>query len=461
MADNPDFYALLDVAPDADEATIRFAYRRLARLYHPDVAGTGSLERMQQLNVAYQTLSDPERRRIYDLSRPITPSRPRPSPATVEPQPRPHAPPMSPMGSAPHGPSVVESAGPLRRVALLETPDLTPMAALAFSATGTHAAVGLLDGRVRLWDVSSTRLVSTLSFAGSSGAGVLQEVRFSPSGAHVAAWGLHLGLRVWGAATGVAVWTAGINSPSGMMDLALADDPPLVRLALPDAPVALAEDDPFRWAHEGRCATDLFARPLAGPVDPAASVPLVCREVAAGSRAAEGWRVQARMLAPGGRALLTCSAVKSGPAPETRILRLWDLGHHTFLGAAQPRPMAQVVQPLDALRFPLTATPDLSWVAASFQGVNMRLCDVRTRRVRDLATGPVPEDARIALSPDAGSLAIARGSRLDLWETRSNRCLQRWTFASEITTLAFAPNGAHPIAALAIGTRDGAVEVWA
>ncbi|MGH2514154.1 MAG: DnaJ domain-containing protein, partial [Ktedonobacterales bacterium] len=46
MADDRDYYALLEVSPDTDEAGIRLAYRRLARRYHPDVAGTGSLEHM-------------------------------------------------------------------------------------------------------------------------------------------------------------------------------------------------------------------------------------------------------------------------------------------------------------------------------------------------------------------------------------------------------------------------------
>ncbi len=73
MAEELDYYAILEVAPDADEAAIRFAFRRLARRYHPDIAGTGSLERMQQLNAAYQTLSDPTQRRIYDLRRGISP----------------------------------------------------------------------------------------------------------------------------------------------------------------------------------------------------------------------------------------------------------------------------------------------------------------------------------------------------------------------------------------------------
>ena len=43
MADELDYYALLQVPHDADIATVRLAFRRLARMYHPDVAGSGSL----------------------------------------------------------------------------------------------------------------------------------------------------------------------------------------------------------------------------------------------------------------------------------------------------------------------------------------------------------------------------------------------------------------------------------
>src|SRR5579863_4862680 len=70
MAEEPDYYATLEVTPGADDEELRQAYRRLAWRYHPDRAGPESAERMRLLNVAYQTLSDPERRRIYDAQRP-------------------------------------------------------------------------------------------------------------------------------------------------------------------------------------------------------------------------------------------------------------------------------------------------------------------------------------------------------------------------------------------------------
>ena len=64
----PDCYSILGVPRTATAGEIRAAYHRLARLYHPDVnSGAEAEARMQQINDAYATLSDPEQRRLYDL----------------------------------------------------------------------------------------------------------------------------------------------------------------------------------------------------------------------------------------------------------------------------------------------------------------------------------------------------------------------------------------------------------
>jgi curved DNA-binding protein CbpA len=62
------FYAILGVPRDADEETIRGAYRILARRYHPDRGAGSSAEKFRLVNEAYETLIDPGSRRSHDLS---------------------------------------------------------------------------------------------------------------------------------------------------------------------------------------------------------------------------------------------------------------------------------------------------------------------------------------------------------------------------------------------------------
>lgn len=466
MAEELDYYAVLEVAPDADDATIRLAYRRLARRYHPDVAGTGDLTRMQQLNVAYRALSDRERRAEYDLSRGLPVTRTE-SAASAPPQ-QPSSPraPTSPK-SAPRrdqrAGSAPSSTGPMRRVAVLETRDNTPIATIAFATRGALVGAGRIDGHVQMWDAPAGRLLTTLAFAGQPAAGVLQELRLSPGGVYALAWGFQLGTRVWHIADGQGIWSTGIHSPSGTMDAALFDSPPFVRLALPDAPPALAEEDPFRWAHEGRKGSAVLSRPLAGPVSAAWAVPLRCLEGAGGGLFSdppdEHWRVHQRTLSADGRTLFTCSTGKTPRLPSARILHVWDLEHRGLRGSVQPRRIAQVARPIDEIGFPLAVTPDLTWAAATTLGRDIRLISLRRDEQRLIQCEGVPDTARLALIHDGAYLALARESQLDLWDTRNGRHLQRWQFAAEVTALAFAHPSAHAL--LAAGLRNGTVELWA
>ncbi|MEM1366970.1 MAG: J domain-containing protein [Cyanobacteria bacterium P01_H01_bin.15] len=64
------YYAVLDVNPMASALEVRRAFRRQSKLYHPDTTELPAAEaqaKFVKLNEAYATLSNPERRALYDL----------------------------------------------------------------------------------------------------------------------------------------------------------------------------------------------------------------------------------------------------------------------------------------------------------------------------------------------------------------------------------------------------------
>jgi molecular chaperone DnaJ len=63
-----DHYAILGVRKDAPPEDIKRAYRRLARQLHPDVnPDTETQERFKEITAAYEVLSDPSKRQLYDM----------------------------------------------------------------------------------------------------------------------------------------------------------------------------------------------------------------------------------------------------------------------------------------------------------------------------------------------------------------------------------------------------------
>ena len=63
-----DYYEILGVPRTATPGEIKKAFRKLARIHHPDVAknkATGEAK-FKEINEAYEVLSDPEKRQKYD-----------------------------------------------------------------------------------------------------------------------------------------------------------------------------------------------------------------------------------------------------------------------------------------------------------------------------------------------------------------------------------------------------------
>jgi len=63
-----DYYSILGVAKDATAEQLKKAYRKLASQHHPDKGGDTA--KFQQIQTAYDTLSDPQKRAMYDNPQP-------------------------------------------------------------------------------------------------------------------------------------------------------------------------------------------------------------------------------------------------------------------------------------------------------------------------------------------------------------------------------------------------------
>ena len=70
MNETKDLYEILGVPKSATIDKIKTQYRKLALIYHPDKNGSSGNEKFKEITEAYDILSDPKKREIYDKSEP-------------------------------------------------------------------------------------------------------------------------------------------------------------------------------------------------------------------------------------------------------------------------------------------------------------------------------------------------------------------------------------------------------
>lgn len=83
------YYEILGLKKNASQDEIKRAYRKLVRQYHPDHHPGTPSEKMQAINEAYAVLSDPQKRREYDLTTGVRVEPPPPRQPGAKPPPGP------------------------------------------------------------------------------------------------------------------------------------------------------------------------------------------------------------------------------------------------------------------------------------------------------------------------------------------------------------------------------------
>lgn len=458
--DRPDnYYAILGVPFDANSDTIKRAYRQLARRYHPDLAGSGGAEQMKRINRAYDVLSDPEKRLNYDtilggvidfrksgLARPRTVQRRFDTLDDIE-----YA-----------GLRIFSTKGPFRIGPALHTA-LGVISALSSVETskGLEIAAGSLDGKGLLWQVESKE--SPLSFAADPALTIesLRELRFSPHSGLLAGWG-RLSLHIWDTHNGERLWSYSFGqravSAHYSLDAVLketAGGTRIVEMALP-----ILVDDPRGPRSRGVRGTDIVRHTIATPPD-VLSEPLMCVEDELEKR--QFWAIRLRSLARDGRTLLTLScAYIPGEQNEMAVIRRWDLTTRgRFGGKIRPQIAVSVLAgPCEHCMPPYAVTPDIGSLAFVYAGNRVRVIDTSTGAYSELDSGAMGASSRLAISPDAQWLAIAREDSeanegvIDLWSVSAGEILQRMYHPWQISALHFTAKQ------LIVALTDGTIQVW-
>ncbi|HEV2582395.1 MAG TPA: DnaJ domain-containing protein [Ktedonobacteraceae bacterium] len=466
------YYAILGVPPDADSDTLKRAYRQLARRYHPDLAGPEGALEMKRINRAYDVLSDPQKRLNYDTIiggaidlRKGGITRPRPVPRKFDPS--------DDIEFA--GLSIFSTKGPLRAGPKLHSQlgVISALSSVQYEA-GLCIAAGSLDGKGLIWHPGAEiepgkpqareSQHTMVSFAADGAFAVesLRELRFSASGGLVSGWG-RSSLHVWQSHDGALLWSYGLSeravSAHYSIDVALKETNGAreVWMALP-----LLRDDPRAPRSLGVRGTDVV-RHVIGDTPSGLSSPLVCAEDEIEKR--QFWAIRLRALAQDTRALLTLSCAHvPDEQDEMVVIRRWDTQARSktrFREVVQPQITGSLIAGLCAnCTPPYAVTPDMRALAFVHANKSIRIHDTTSGLFSELPSGTMGASSRLAISPDAQWVAVAREDSevnegvIDLWSVPRSEVAQKLYHPWQISALHFAPGR------LLVSLTDGTIQVW-
>jgi len=426
--DTPDnYYAVLGVPIDADSETLKHAYRQLARRFHPDLAGDEGAIQMKRINRAYDVLSDPQKRLNYDTIiggvidfRKGGLTRPRPRPLKYDPA----------DDIEFSGLSIFSTRGPFHPGPVLRT---------------------------------SLGVISTVGSLSTSGGTIesLRELRFAATGGLLVGWG-RLGVHAWDTGDGTLLWSQSLIQRAVSAHYSLDVVPLETSAGQREAILALPllPDDNLGPRAVGVRGTDVVSH-IMGTAPTSLSKPIRCVEEGLEKR--QFWAIRLRALAQDAHTLLTLSCAHvPGEADEMAIVRRWNLtGRSRFGGKNQPQiALSVIIGRCTDYSPPYVATPDVSTLGLVYTGQKIRLYDTIRGTYHELASGTMGGSAKVAISPGAQWLAVAREDSeinegvIDLWSISKGQIEQKLYHPWQISALHFTEKE------LVVALTDGTIQVW-
>jgi WD40 repeat protein len=329
-------------------------------------------------------------------------------------------------------------------------------------------AAGSLDGKGRIWQIANGQAGAEIEFTADPALTIesLRELRFSEAGALLAGWG-RTGLQIWDGHNGERLWSSSLLqravSAHYSLDTTLQVTPEgkrLANLALP----FLQEDAPSAWGVRGSDIISQEIRRIQRPEEKLASNGGETQScIEEGMEKRSFWAIRMRALARDARILVTLSCAQvPGEEQQAIIVRRWDLAAKgRKRGKAHPQIVSSIlVGRCEDGAAPYAITPDVSLIAFVHGGQKIRICDTRSGIYSELASGTMGGSAKLAISPDAQWLAVAREDSeinegvIDLWSISTGQVEQKLYHPWQISALHFAERE------LLVALTDGTIQIF-